>query len=429
MKDNEKKREEPRILVISNNPLDHSSSNGQTLLTLLNKMPKEKLANFYISPIFPNERCASTYYRVTDKEALSLGILKKIGKVVEPKEPTSSSSSSGPGTKKTPFKLLLRNFLWDHCHYQNKDFRKWLDDFKPEGVLLQLGDSPFLCHIAERIASSRHIPLFVWNTENYPFKEFDYTDLKKEKPGFLYNRFRKKLNKRIGQMDVSCWMHLTEGLKEKYEKAFGGHHEVVSNCFDLETIEKKNEKSSANVFYFGNLGLGRAEMLAKLSRKLKEANEDSKLIVYGRATEEQIVLFNSSSIEYRGFHPMNEVHEALEEEGDFVCHVESTDEERTKDLIDAFSTKIPNCLHLGLPFIVYAPECFEFVKYLKRNDCAFLVDDEDDSVERLRTFLDDGQEQDRLVKNALSLANKNHNPEINGQRALDIFIEGVEAKQ
>lgn len=59
-------KEYPRLLVLSNNSLSKSNSNGRTLGSLLQGWPKERLAQFAIMCIDPDFDVCENYYQVRD---------------------------------------------------------------------------------------------------------------------------------------------------------------------------------------------------------------------------------------------------------------------------------------------------------------------------------------------------------------------------
>lgn len=64
---------------------------------------------------------------------------------------------------------MLRELVWAFKRWKSSDFEQWIENFNPNIVVLQFGDSSFMIDIALYVAQSRNIPLVVYNTEGYYF--------------------------------------------------------------------------------------------------------------------------------------------------------------------------------------------------------------------------------------------------------------------
>ena len=76
------KKEKKKILIISNNALSKSNSNGRTLLNLLKSISKDNLAQFYISGN-PDKEVCSNYFKMSDRNALNCFLhIKKVNNLL-----------------------------------------------------------------------------------------------------------------------------------------------------------------------------------------------------------------------------------------------------------------------------------------------------------------------------------------------------------
>ena len=168
-----------RVLVLSNGALSQSDSNGRTVAMLLRNYKPSQLAQFYTYGI-PDEKFCDRFYRVTDGEALRSFIYK--GEYGGPSN--NQASEDGPvrevkKKKKTPLKMLIREFIWKYGCWCRTNFWKWVDEFKPNIILINLGDNIFLPNLAIMVAKKYNIPIIVFSTEEYPFKKYNYITKKR----------------------------------------------------------------------------------------------------------------------------------------------------------------------------------------------------------------------------------------------------------
>ena len=161
----------PRVLVVSNQSFSDSTSNGRTLGTLFKGWPHDKLRQFCISLNNPDTSVCTDYFAVSDSEALksflSLGLNQdKDNSVTLGSNPKNNRSQ---GLNKTAIIVSVRNIVWSTGLWKSSKFREWLDDFKPQIVVFQSGDSAFMADIARNIAKKYGARIVIFNTEGYIF--------------------------------------------------------------------------------------------------------------------------------------------------------------------------------------------------------------------------------------------------------------------
>lgn len=404
----------PRLLVISNSCLSNSTSNGRTLRNFLIGWDRNRIAQFYIQNEEPDFDVCNKFYRVTDGQALN-AFLKGVtaGGIVEGSSEKSVEKSSVSEKKRdrNPLTMLLREVVWNSRRWEKWNFKAWLDDFSPEVVLLQSGDSPFMLKIAMRICKERNIPLVIYNSEVYYFKNFDYfrsTGL----PHLLYPIFRmyyKAVFKKTIKLAKKS-IYICDMLKEEYDKEFGLPSVTIYTATQAKYAGTRDNAQNFVVSYLGNLGVGRHESLIDIANALQNISADYKLDVYGKIPSETVktAFDNCKGINYKGFVSYNEVLEIMKN-SNLLVHAESFSDFYRKDLQYAFSTKIADSLAMGVGFLLYAPEEMACSKYLKENKAAFVVNDKEELVKMLMKLTDKPEECVRYRQAALDLVETNHN--------------------
>jgi len=415
-----------KILVISNNCLSLHNSNGRTLLNLLGGIDKDDIFQIYFSGETPSEETAGAFVRVTNGDVIkSFMSVKNRFPVVTatPETKTENKSSSG---KKNARNMLIRDRVYRLSIRAKKTLFKRVKDFKPDVILLQLGDSALLIDYALYISDKLGAKIITYNTEDYYFKDYDYM-AQSEKPSITYKFFHKRFVKyfdRLMKRKPFC-IYNCEGLKELYDEKFDAKSEVIYNSsdIDLSANPQKNErKKTDGITYAGNLGVGRHKVLIEIGKAIKEIDESLSLSVYGAAPENIIEteLKNAEGINYCGFIPYRDVVDVMLK-SKLLVHVESFDDYYKVDTKYAFSTKIADCCASKVPIFICAPAGCEAFRYLSKNDSAFCCSDKDYIKDTIKTALYDEKERKEKSDNALKIFNENHNYRKNGEKFVELL--------
>lgn len=404
----------PRLLVISNSCLSNSTSNGRTLRNFLIGWDRNRIAQFYIQNEEPDFDVCNNFYRVTDGQALK-SFLKGVsaGGKVEGSSEKSIEKSKVTEKKhsRNPLTMLLREVVWNSRRWDSSSFKAWLDDFSPEVVLLQAGDSPFMLKIAMRICKERKIPLVIYNSEVYYFKNFDYfrsTGLSHLMYPIFSMYYKAVFKKTIKLAKKS--IYICDMIKEEYDKEFGLPSVTIYTATQAGYAGTRDNGNGFVVSYLGNLGVGRHESLIEIAEVLQNISTDYKLDVYGKIPDETVktAFDNCKGINYKGFVSYDEVLEVMKN-SNLLVHAESFSDFYRKDLQYAFSTKIADSLATGVGFLLYAPEEMACSKYLKDNNAAFVVHSEKELLNTLNNLVKNPEECKKFTQAALDLAEKNHN--------------------
>jgi glycosyltransferase involved in cell wall biosynthesis len=403
------KKDYPNVLVFANNAFSTSDANGRTLGNFFLNWPKKCLAQFALrAKDIDTSRC-DNYFIVSDRQVLNSFKTGKAAVNAYKGNNASFASSGETKIKRSPFTMLMRNLIWKSNRWRGKKFNQWIESFKPDMILLQAGDAPFMYDLALQIAKEKDIPLVVYNSECYYFKDFCY--FRNTYSKWLYPLFRRVLKKSFEKFMeyTSGAVYITQALEDLHKASF--RHKSIT-LMTSSALPKENNLHHLPVFpkivYLGNLGLNRHKNLIFIAQTLQKINPAWKVEVYGKVPiQAEQELKNCSGIILKGFVSYEEVIK-IQQEADLLLHTEYNDAFYMKDLKYAFSTKIADCLSSGVPFLVFAPEEFTFIEYLKSNKAAFVVTNKQDLTEILKEALLNEEKRNQQVKNALILAQKNH---------------------
>ena len=425
----------PRILIVSNNCLSKSDSNGRTLGNFVSAWPKENVAQFCIHDRDKDWDVCSNYYVISDAQAVKAFVLGKKydGRktVREKEEAVSSNTVMKKGIARTPASMLLRDIAWKSLRWKKETFDSWVNEFDPEVVLFQAGDLPAFYDVAVKLAKDRNIPLVIYNSEEYYFKDYCYFG---EDASFkwLYPLFHKRLKKSVKnalQYAVGS-IYISDYLKELYDTEFGRNSiTVMTSATDESRMENKKSVSDGQgtIVYGGNLGIGRHKALIEIGEALQYIDENLRIDVYGKSDDQGVIdeLSSSKGVNYVGMVPYQELQKKTKK-ARLLVHVESTKPYYLRDIKYGFSTKIADSLASGVPFFVYASDELTSVQYLKDNNCAIIATDREQLVRQLKTALFDEDTRKESVDNALKIAAKNHSMRENKNKFYEFIIESLE---
>lgn len=421
---------EKRVLLLANNPLSDTNSNGRTLKNFFFPEDRERLAQFYIQgKKTAHDTCAS-FFRVSDGEVFRAFFFRKeVGSVVLPSAADAAPSPNGNAhrIKRTPLTMLLRNFFWNRRAWRDR-FDAWVEAFSPEIVLLQAGDSPFMYRLAVELSQKRSIPLVIYNSEDYYFKRHNFMRSRGISSIFFplfMQKLRKALRKAIDQASIS--VYITEDLKDTYDAEFSSKSTYIYTA--TEVVPQAGTAAEGTFSYLGNLGLNRHLGLIRIAEALQRISPEYTLDVYGRAPSEEVerALTECAAIRYRGLVDYPTVRRVM---GDstLLFHAESFEEFYRRDIRHGFSTKIADSLASGSCFVIFAPPELSCTKYLKENECACVIDNEAELEDKLREVIGDRALRERYIARAIAVAEENHNARKNREKMVNI-INNLKAEE
>ncbi len=414
----------PRLLVISHNCFSLSGSNGRTLAGFFMNWPKESLAQFYISNEIPDSPVCNNYYRVLDVEALKSfykGV--QVGKVINENtvnsdyEDVTLNNLYKRHRKKSPFNYLARNLIWNTNRWINNQFQEWIDRFNPDIVMLQVGDYAFMFKIALNIAKGRRIPLVLYNSEDYYFK-----DRKSISPLYHLYRFQyKKWFKNLLRY-AKHTIYICDELQKTYNQSFKHSSSVIMTSTEItpSTSPKNNKKFV--ISYLGSLGIGRHEPLIEIANTLQDIDKNLKIDIYGKIPNETVkTAFKTCvGINYKGFISYEDTVKVMQNSDLLVC-VENFSKHYQWDLRHAFSTKIADSLASGTCIFAYGPENIASMRYLKDNQAACVLTQPEKLRDTLKELINNHSLRMGYVKRALKLASERHNREKNSNLFLKLI--------
>jgi hypothetical protein len=411
---------EPRVLVISNTALKMSNANGQVLLGVLSEIPVENRASFFIQNTIPEKGTSKTAFRITDSERLhSFFSGHDKGTIIDPSIDSASPKDIQTGHgKESFFRHVVRDDVWNHGRWDRSLLYSWISEFKPTVILFLSGRSPFMNNLVYQLSIHFNLPVVIYTGEDeywHPAKFLNLWD------AVLRNKLRKatrRLNTRVCHYIVS-----NEKIGQLFSSTF--HLPVTAIMPSTSVTPVARPSSTGSLFYGGNLKPGRFESLRDIAKALAMVDPRLHIDVYSNDIDEPIrhYLASSNNVILHDAVTRQELNEARSQ-AFLLIHFESFSKKIRPMIQNAFSTKIPDCLASGIPFLVYAPSYCGFSQYFLANPQAVCyVSDPGKLVESLKKVLQDAAYRSSLVQQALILVHQYHNEKTNGEIQKQILSE------
>ena len=419
-----------RVLVVSNNCFSPSNSNGRTLGNLFYGWPKECLAQMCVIAQDPMWELCDNYYCLEDQTVLDafMHCKKAVGRRLV-KQETSSASSTAVDTqrkhvgRKTLPRIMMREMVWAAKRWQSKDFEQWVNDFNPDLVVLQFGDSSFMIDIALSVAKSRNIPLVVYNTEGYYFfNKFWY--YRSTWDAILFPLFKQSYRKSVRRLMqyAAHSVYLNDELKEDYDEEFHKPSTVIYNSSSMQRFTSPLFADEVpHISYLGGLGHGRDLAIMDVGEVLQSIDTRFYIDVYGPADKDVLKrLSNAKGVKYHGMVSYDKVIDIINK-SDFLFHVEPISEDHNH-LKYGFSGKIADSVSSGKSFVLYAPKELACSKYIIETGAGWFADNKAKLKEVIVNIMNNTKERNAVLEKAKVVAEKNHSFDGNARKFQNILL-------
>ncbi|MFP5114107.1 hypothetical protein ACSU64_17235 [Bacillaceae bacterium C204] len=418
-----------KILVISHNAFDMYNNMGKTLATFFKEYEQKDIVQLCFHSTEPNIKICESTYQLTDFDILkSIFTIQSHGRIIgfdEIKNSQGISKTSGSyqiGKKKTAGKLLLRDLVWKFGNWKSKELINWLDNNKPDVIFFAAGYSMFSSNIAMFIGNKYSIPLVTYFCDDY--YDFSYSSYR----GSLTSKvrlklFRNNIKEVVGQSQELVFIN--QSMMEKYKNLFGKSGQVIMTPYEICQSESKTIKKPLIMSFIGNISGNRWKTLRRIGKELEKINSNGLNIVlniYSITGDQEIIskLSIGNSVIFKGAANAEMVKE-IYHESDILLHVESFAPEDVCRVKYSISTKIADCLASNRAFLAVGPSGIASIDYLKENNAAYIIDEENMIENKLNEYFIINDIDDQIIKNAKGLSKKNHDILENSKRLKNIF--------
>ena len=407
-----------RVLVVTNNALRKTNANGTTFINLLSTFDKDEVITFSIDGAIPDKGVAIAHYKTTDSEHLKNFFRKKnLGKTIldsELKEEKNISNNVGKhkSIKESSLGLAIREFIWKHGRWDKTGLYNFIETYKPSIILFQCSRTIFMVNLVKELSIMFNIPIMIYTGEDEYFHKYPFYKL-------IKNSLQRKMKKAYKEMfkNVKQVICTQSKLEKKYHEEFKVDSTTIMPACSFEVNKEPIINKNGHIMYIGNINPNRYDSLVEFSNVLSKIDNSIVIDVYsGDITIKVRKLFSK--------HPNIVINDpvskkeipSLMKKARLLIHVESF-KKKDKVLIEnGFSTKIPDSLASGVPFILYGPSYCGFSYYFQNATTPRYIDNFSSLEDILYKSLNDEEYIISLVKEGFVLAKNNHNKELNSKK-------------
>ncbi len=397
----------PRVLIINAQSIYQNNATGITLRKLWEKWPPSSVM----------ELCVHAEGNISlDEDAIKSVALKKT--MIARLAGSSASkkinagikqNNAAPASAHTGLKECIRQFcactLVQLSAKMTKEQWDRIEEFKPD-VIYTLGGGVSVLRLVRKVSRKFKIGIVMHFMDNW-LEHNQWENNILLKPYYVY------LKKCAHQCLKRCRNVITisPSMAKHYEQKLDIPCEVLMNMVDMpEERPQPVAQTSENVrfVYAGGLHLDRWKALKTIAESIKRHINCGILQIY--TSEANRALYEKHFVDlpvaFMPPVPHDRVAEVLAT-ASFLVHAEVTSAVLEGFFKYSVSTKVPEYMSSGRPFLFYAPGTLGVYQYLDENNAAILAD----SQTRLDTVMQeiaDGRDYTEIIENAWNLAKKNH---------------------
>ena len=410
----------PRVLIVGTIPYNKNTS-SRAFDAYFHNWEKENIRQIFSNTKKPPKGHCGELYQITDQRVLKCkmhrikepGIIYKYEDLEEDWQNNDLEVNSNVtsrlyklGSKKKPIIYLARHWLWKRKHWETKQLRDWLDNFKPECVFLAFSDDFFINDIAIYVADRFNIPIICCIGDDYYFN-----DRCSISPFYhIYRRLYKKTIDKVFSHRCTA-IYISNKIRDKYNSYFGIGGETVYLCSDINRHEfRPINKESPYITYCGNIRVGRNYSLVDIANALQQINDNYQLTVYTAEKNKEYIkpLKKCKAIDFKGEIPYKDVVTVFDE-SDIVVIVEGFKKKDVNITKYSLSTKAADSLTSGCQIIAYGSDNCGVIEYMRSTGASVVSCSKFDLKEKILELIENESIQKQMYMNSKRALEENHN--------------------
>ena len=365
------------ILVFSGGTWDDTKENGNTFSNFFNGKvwENDNFFNIYLRKSIPNNPVCKNYFQLPASDMIKYYFKpNKIGKkiilennyrdnLVTEIKSNEQKYINIIHTYSLSFIYNLMNHIYRKQKWLNDALKNYIKTANPDIFFAFATNVSILKPTIEYIKKNTTAKIVLFISD-------DFYESYSKKIITERNKLKKEFSDIISMADKIYG--ITDELCNKYSKLFNKNIEILHKGCSFDYNIKNKTNNPIKFVYAGNLLYGRAKILSKIAKAIEKSNtinsKKAMLEIYtGTAVtdklKQQLNITNSSII--MGKREYNAI-KKIENEADYVLHVESFDKKQIETVKFSFSTKIIDCMQCGSCFVAIGPKQIASIKYVKK---------------------------------------------------------------
>lgn len=379
-----------KILIVSNTPWDDNNSFGNSFSNIFGGNPNYEIANIYCQPGSPNTKVATRFFQISEKDILKklFGRQKTTGHEVFQSDKVDNSITTFNKKEQgivNSFKLKrwqvlfwMRDLIWANKRWRSTELDTFIKDFAPDLIFQPIYYSSYINEIglyAQKLTGVNMVGYM--SDDNYTLKQYSWSPL------FWIDRFIKRHYVKKA-CDASKILYVISDMQRiEFEEYFGKKCKVLYK--GAHFIEEPNYSISKPLkfVYTGNIGSGRWKTLGIVAKAIKKINENevkAKLYITSPTpvNDKMVETMNvDGASEFLGKVPLKQK-EQIQKDANVLMHVNSFEKSSRYAFRLSFSTKLVDYFETGHAIMAIGWDGNADIDYLKINDAAIVVTDEND---------------------------------------------------
>ena len=406
-----------KILIVSSTPWDNTNSFGNTFSNLFEYMEGIEIYNLACRYGISNNTVVKKAVQLTDKAVLKSIYKWRFDPCWEMQDSTAITeinqelSKSARKKRRTIF-FIIRDMIWKlGCWKKSKTLNTFLEKVNPDIIYLPIYASPYMCDVQQFIIKKLGVPVVGHISDDV----YGYPPNASLLSKWYRTRLRKKLRKLI--KTCSYLEVFAQNMKEEYERIFNKHCYLIGKGVqidDITSIKTSIPQSKPLHFtYTGNIGDDRYKSLVDIGKAINEAFGEDKAVldIYSATslTDEMKDAFNQyACVKFHGRINKEEVIK-VQQEADFLVHVEGFSSMAIFSARMSFSTKIIDYMMMRKPILAFGPQEVNSIQVLKENQVGLTAISQEELREIMNNILADQVDYERLTENTKQYLLKNRN--------------------
>lgn len=413
-----------------------SLAGDNTFSQLFSSFRPEQLATVYIREELPDDPHCATYFQVSEQKVLRslLHPRTETGRIVTPQTvPTEEDRAAGEAAhalyvrgrqaRTYHFRQCLREVAWWLGHWHTQAWDSFLDDFHPDVIVFDMSNYAHLTRMvrdAIRRTGAAAVG-FLWD-DTFTYRQG------LRSPGFLLWRWGNRLALRRVSRLCGAFCAISQKTKQEADAFFGIDCRIVTKPIRYapgETFCPTVPHRPLRLLYTGNLLVGRLGTLFLLAETLRELQADGR----PRVVADVYTATPLTEADRDRLSPFVTVHAAIPQpqvlekqgEADVLLLLEALTPPESQISRLSFSTKITDYLHAGKCILAVGPSDVASMEYLRGEDAALCVYDQEGMGQALRRLLEDTNLLSAYGERAYACGRRNHAGELMDKRLFEVL--------
>lgn len=386
-----------KILIASRTPWNEENSFGNTFSNLFEGIEDIEIANICCQDGCMNSRIIDESFQLTDKEVAKSIFGHRPGRIIG--NNNLSLTSSKPHVPRKTIFYIAREIIWSIGRWKSKELERFIHDFNPDILYLPIYRSHYMCEIDKYLIKLTGVPYVVHISDDV----YGYSPNSSVFGKLLQRTIRKDV-KQIFKT-AAYGEVFSPVMAKEYAVEFKIPFHLIGKSVDstrLPDIPKKGKNKVIRFVYTGNYGGERGDQLVRLAQSIDAEfpKGTAEICIYSAtkadsAIESKLALINC--VRLMGAVPADKILD-IQQEADYLIHVEGFTEKAVFESRLSFSTKIIDYLIAGRPILAIGPQEVTSVQVLSSYDMAYVATDPS-KLKYILSQISHGQTKDDIKVN------------------------------